>query len=88
LTLGIGNGQFRTEDSVTNDENVFNPFASLSFRVARPMSAIVEWTGQDLAVGTSVSPFKRIPLTVNLAVRDIAGAGDGARLVGSVGTSF
>jgi hypothetical protein len=88
LTLGVGNGQFRTEDSVTNDENTFNPFASLSFRVARPMSAIVEWTGQDLAVGTSVSPFRRIPLTVNLAVRDIVGAGDGARLVGGIGASF
>jgi hypothetical protein len=88
LTLGVGNGQFRTEDSVTNDENTFNPFASLSFRVVRPMSAIVEWTGQDLAIGTSISPLKRVPLTVNIAVRDIVGAGDGARLVGGIGTSF
>ena len=88
LTVGVGNGQFRTEDAIEDDEETFNPFGSLAFRIARPVSGIVEWTGQDLAVGASVSPFKNAPVTFNLGLRDIVGAGDGARFVFGVGAGF
>ena len=88
VTIGIGNGFFRTEDAIENDEDGFNPFGSLAFRVARPVSGVIEWTGQDLAVGTSVSPFRTLPITFNLGLRDIVGAGDGARVVFGVGAGF
>ena len=88
LTVGVGNGQFRTEDAIEDDEEGFNVFGSLAFRVARPVSGIVEWTGQDLAVGASVSPFRTLPVTFNLGLRDIAGAGDGARFVFGAGAGF
>ena len=58
------------------------------FVVARPVSFVTEWTGQDLGMGLSVSPFRTIPMTLNLGVRDIAGAGDGARFVFGVGTGI
>ena len=88
LTVGVGNGQFRTADAIEDDEETFNPFGSLALRIARPVSGIVEWTGQDLAVGASVSPFKNAPVTFNLGLRDIVGAGDGARFVFGVGAGF
>jgi hypothetical protein len=88
LTVGVGNGQFRTEESIEEDEETFNPFGSVAVRIARPISGVVEWTGQDLAVGTSISPFKTVPVTFNLGVRDLAGAGDGARFVIGVGAGF
>ena len=88
VTLGVGNGQFRTVEAIENDEENFNVFGSLAFRIARPVSGVVEWTGQDLAVGTSISPFKTVPVTFNLGLRDIAGAGDGARFVVGVGAGF
>lgn len=88
MTVGVGNGEFRTEDAIEDDEEGFNVFGSLAFRIARPISGVIEWTGQDLAVGTSVSPFKRIPVTFNLGLRDIIGAGDGARFVFGVGAGF
>ena len=88
ITAGIGNGLFRTEDAIFDGDEGFNPFGSLAFRVARPVSGVIEWTGQDLAIGTSIAPFKRIPLTVNLGLRDIAGAGDGARFVLGAGVGF
>ena len=88
ITVGVGNGQFRTEDAIEDDEETFNPFGSLAFRIARPVSGIIEWTGQDLAVGASVSPFKNAPVTFNLGLRDIVGAGDGARFVFGVGAGF
>lgn len=88
ITVGVGNGQFRTERAIETNDESFNFFGSLAFRVARPVSGIIEWTGQDLALGASVSPFKRIPVTFNLAVRDIVGAGDGARFVMGFGTGL
>jgi hypothetical protein len=88
VTIGAGNGQFRTEEAIEDDKDTFNPFGSVALRIARPISGVVEWTGQDLAVGTSISPFKTIPVTFNLGLRDIAGAGDGARFVMGVGAGF
>ena len=87
-TVGVGNGQFRTENDIDNDNNDFNVYGSLAFRVARPVSFITEWTGQDLAMGVSVSPFRTIPMTINLGARDIAGAGDGARFIFGVGAGL
>ncbi|MEL6501364.1 MAG: hypothetical protein AAFQ23_08155 [Cyanobacteria bacterium J06623_1] len=87
-TVGVGNGQFRTEDDINNDNESVNVFGSLALRVVRPVSFVAEWSGQDLGMGVSVSPFRTVPLTVNLSARDIVGAGDGARFVVGVGSSF
>jgi hypothetical protein len=88
ITAGVGNGQFRSEDDINNDNDSFNVFGSLALRVARPVSFITEWTGQDLAMGLSVSPLRTVPLTVNLGARDIAGAGDEVRFVFGLGAGF
>ncbi|MBD1862634.1 MULTISPECIES: S-layer homology domain-containing protein [Trichocoleus] len=88
LTGGIGNGRFRTEDDVFEDKDNFNVFGSLAVRVVRPVSALVEWTGEDLAAGLSIVPFKNQSLVITPAVRDIAGAGDGARFVVGLGYSW
>ena len=88
ITAGIGNGQFRSEDDLENDNNSFNPFGSVAFRVARPVSFVTEWTGQDLAMGLSASPFRTLPLTLNFGARDIAGAGDGIRFIFGVGAGL
>jgi len=81
LTAGIGNGRFRTEDNFIDDVNQYSPFGNIAIRVWRPVSIITEWTGQDLALGVSVAPFRNFPLVITPAVRDIAGAGDQARFV-------
>lgn len=87
-TIGVGNGQFRTVDDIANDEGGVNVFGSLAFRVARPVSFVTEWTGQDLGMGVSVSPFRTVPLTFNLSARDLVGAGDDPRLVFGIGSSL
>ena len=88
LTAGVGSGRFRTEDDVFDDRDTVGVFGSAAVRVAEPVSAIVEWTGQDLAVGLSIVPFKDIPIVLLPAVRDITGAGDGSRFVMGAGVSF
>ncbi|MEO0928751.1 MAG: hypothetical protein AAFY63_23175, partial [Cyanobacteria bacterium J06643_13] len=75
-------------DDINNDNESVNVFGSLALRVVRPVSFVAEWSGQDLGMGVSVSPFRTVPLTVNLSARDIVGAGDGARFVVGVGSSF
>jgi len=88
VTAGLGNGQFRTEDDFVADKNSINPFGSVAVRVSRPVSLIAEWTGEDLGVGASIVPFKNLNLVVTPALRDVAGAGDGARFVLGVGYAF
>ncbi len=88
LTAGVGNGRFRSEQDIQDEVNSFNVFGSAAIRVIQPMSAIVEWTGQDLAVGMSITPFPDIPWVITPAVRDLAGAGDGPRFVLGSGISF
>ncbi|MBV6622263.1 MAG: hypothetical protein KI793_04785 [Rivularia sp. (in: Bacteria)] len=92
VTAGIGNGQFRTENSINNDKDNFNAFGNVAVRVHPQASFITEWTGQDLAIGASIAPFKNIPLVITPAVRDITGPGrgasDGARFVIGAGFGF
>ena len=88
LTAGVGNGRFRSEEDFNDNADSVGVFGSVAVRVARPVSAIVEWTGQDLSAGLSIAPIRNLPLVITPALRDITGAGDGARFVLGVGLSF
>ncbi len=97
LSVGVGGGQFLSQDTLNatpagESPSGVNVFGSAAFRIAKPVSAIVEWTGQDLAAGLSITPFgDDFPLVITPAFRDIAGINDpqgGARFVLGVGTSF
>ena len=87
-SVGLGNGQYRTLEAIRNDEDQINVFGSLAFRVAQPVSVITEWTGQDLALGLSIAPFKNIPLTITPALRDVAGGDDSVHFALGVGLGF
>ncbi|MBD1931567.1 MULTISPECIES: hypothetical protein [Cyanophyceae] len=88
VTVGVGDGQFRSNGAVDAGQNNINVFGNLAVRVVRPVSLIAEWTGQDLALGLSIAPFKNLPFVITPALRDIAGAGDGSRFVLGVGTAL
>lgn len=88
ISAGLGNGRFRTEEDFEEENDVISPFGSVAFLLAPPVTSIVEWTGQDLAAGLSIAPFKDFPLVITPAVRDITGAGDGARFIISSGLSW
>lgn len=88
VTAGVGSGQFQSEDDLNDDSDGVNVFGNVAVRVARPVSVIAEWSGQDLGVGLSIAPFKNLPLVITPAVRDIVGAGDGPRFVLGTGLAF
>jgi hypothetical protein len=78
VTGGVGSGVFLPFDETTLDRTGLNVFGSVGVRVARPVSAVLEWTGQDLAAGVSIAPFENFPLVITPAFRDIAGIGTNA----------
>lgn len=88
-TLGIGGGQFRSESDIDNGVESVGVFGSVAVKVIQPVSLITEWSGQDLTIGASIVPFRRLPLAIVPAVTDITGsAGDGARFIFGIGYSF
>ena len=89
LTLGVGNGRFRSEEDIVAGRKTANVFGAVGVRVAEPVSLTADWTGQDLYAAVSVRPVRHIPLVATVGVADITGsAGDGARLIVSAGYGF
>ena len=89
LSAGVGNGRFQTEQAFYAGKHGVNGFGSIGLHVLRPISLIADWTGQDLMLGASIVPFRRIPLIITPAFADVTGsAGDGARFVMGAGFDF
>lgn len=88
LTVGVGNGQFRSNLNRDQFENGTNVFGNLALRIIRPVSLIAEWTGQDIALGLSIAPFRNFPFVITPAVRDVTGSGYAPRFVIGAGVSF
>lgn len=84
VTAGVGTNQFRSDAAVRAGNNDINAFGNITVRVARPVSFITEWSGQDLGVGVSIAPFENFPLVITPAVRDIFD-GNGSRFVLGIG---
>jgi hypothetical protein len=76
VTAGVGSGVFLPFDETIQDPTGLGFFGSVGVRIARPLSAVVEWTGQDLAAGLSYAPFENFPLVITPGFRDIAGIRD------------
>ncbi len=85
VSVGLGNDRFLPEDKFLRDESGVNVFGSLGFRLHPSFNGIANWTGQDLALGLSITPFPKLPLVITPALMDVAGtAGDGVRFSASV----
>ena len=90
VTAGIGEGEaFQLEDE-SFGRNSVGPFGSVALRFARPASAIVEWSGEDLGIGVSyaLQLFPNTNFVITPSVRDLVGAGDGPRFILGTGISY
>jgi hypothetical protein len=89
VSVGVGNGQFRSEADVLANESSVGLFGSVALRLTAGASAIAEWTGQDLTVGMAIVPFPDQPFVIVPALSDLTGsAGDGVRFLFSASYSF
>lgn len=68
-TVGVGDGQFKTDEQLINRIPSFGVFSSLSLRVAPPLNVIANWD-QNLHLGVSVAPFRRFPLIFSFGALD------------------
>ena len=89
VNVGLGNDRFLPETQFARGEDGVNAFGSVGVRLLRPVNAVANWTGQDLALGLSIAPVRTWPLVITPAVMDVTGrAGDGARFSVSAGLSY
>lgn len=88
-SAGLGNGRFRAEEDDIAAKSTVNLFGSIGFRLARPVSAIADWSGQDLTLALSIVPLRCFPLVLTPGWTDVTGsAGDGARFTVGAGLGF
>ncbi len=89
VSLGLGNGRFRSVDAINNDRASVNVFASLGLQVAPQVSLVSTWNGQDLNLGVATVPWRDKPLFVSAIVANVFGNNDNATLFGiSIGYGF
>jgi len=91
LTAGLGNGRFNSVQRVQRETNKASAFGSIGIRVARPVSVLATWNGQDLTLGASLAlqPVLRVPVVVTPVLLDVTGyAGDRPRLALSIGSAL
>ena len=89
VNVGLGNDRFLPEMQFVRGGGGVNAFGSVGVRVLPPVNAVVNWTGQDLALGLSVAPVRAWPLVITPAVMDVTGrAGDGARFAVGAGLNY
>lgn len=82
LNLGIGGGQFRSENDILDGVDSVGVYGGATLRIVEQVSFISEWSGQDLTLGISFVPFKELPLVITPAFTDITEtAGDGIRFI-------
>jgi len=80
LHVGIGDGRFLREKDALSEKESVNVFGAISLRLLPPLSFIANWSGQDLGLGVSITPFRDFPAIINLSLLDVTRtAGDGSR---------
>lgn len=88
VSVGVGNGRFRSEADVRATKNTLGVFSSTAVRLRPNLNAYAEWTGQNVNLGVSLVPVPRWGIVVTPAIADLLGtSGDGHRWLLGVGYS-
>lgn len=89
INFGLGNGRFQQIEDFRNGDNGVWFFASSSIRINYFSSAIIDYTGSQVNLALSFSPFKKLPLIITPSLNDVGGSvGDRARLALGAGMSW
>jgi hypothetical protein len=87
-SVGVGNGRFRSEEDWIEDRNTVGVFGNVAVTPWHPVSFIADYV-QDLHLGVSIIPLRRVPLSVTLGVLDVLErAGDGQRFMIGVASGY
>lgn len=84
INLGLGDGQFKSDEKFRADIKGVGLFGSLSVRIAEPVNILANWN-HNLHFGASIAPFRKIPFIITLAVMDtLKTQGDGLRYCAAI----
>jgi S-layer homology domain len=64
VSLGIGDGRYRSVGDVREDRSTLGVFGSIGTRISPNISLIADWDGQDLGIGVPIG----IPLGSNFSI--------------------
>ena len=88
-SVGIGNGRFRSEQDILAHRSGIGVFGGMGLRLIPAVAAAMDWTGQDLDAGFTITPFPGRGIVGSIGVADLTRhAGDGPRLIMSLGFGF
>jgi hypothetical protein len=86
ITVGAGDGRYRSLADVQADRNTIGAFGAVSARLTSAVGAVADWNGQDLTVSASVVPLRCLPLTITPGFTDVTrNAGTRPRFIVGVG---
>ena len=89
LTIGTGNGRFRSDEIYDVDtENGLGIFGSLAVPVFPRANFIMEWKGYEVVSGFSFFPFKNFPAQMVIGMNDIFHQNRSFILAGSLSISL
>lgn len=72
ITAGMGNGYYRSDKNYKEKGNKgFDPFLTLASPLSSSTNLIAEWNGNDIGVGISTIPFKRVPFMFAIELTDV-----------------
>ena len=86
ITLGIGTGEFRSDDSINNSSNDPNLFGSFGVKILPRVSIGSSWDGRGLNAGVNFTPLD-IPLSINVGYKEIGEPVSDNSLI-SINTSY
>ena len=80
LTGGIGNGRYKSATHIISkgyNYGPYGPIGSVAVSFNSRWSIFGEWAGQNVGIGTSLKPFKVLPVTLSILYRDWKGLSTG-----------
>ena len=86
VSVGVGDGQFKSDERFMTETPGLGLFGSLSMRIIPPINLIANWN-HNLHMGASIAPFRQFPLIFTIGALDLLKTqGDGLRYV--IGISY
>lgn len=73
IHLGVGTGQFRSNDDFVNNRNTVGPFGALGARLWAPLGVAASWSGDDVDIGINFAPFRSFRFVCSATVTDTLG---------------
>lgn len=90
LTLGVGNNNFSDINYLGDKKKRIYPFAAGAIYLIPQVSLIGDWTSNILTIGVGISPFPKLPISINLGAYDVTKEREEKKisLIGSIAVGF